>query len=89
MKKITKKLKVIKKHNHQELQTAWSVKPSVGDHPFQIVDLLNSLVMNIDDQLADIEDDRLLESMNRVFDKNDEVGRKKVAEHYRKIFFTW
>ena len=86
MKKITKKLKVIKKYNHQELQNAWSVKPSVGDHPFQIVDLLNSLVMNIDDQLADIEDGRLLESMDRVFDKNDEVGRKKVAEHYRKIF---
>jgi hypothetical protein len=50
-----------------------------------VVDLLNSVGNSIHDLIADIEEEKLLESMEKVFDKKDQVGLKKVSEHYRKI----
>jgi len=84
-KKIKNELKVLQKYDYKELQTAWSIKPSVGNHPFEILDLLNSTGNSIDDLIADIEKEELLESMEKVFNKGDQVGLKKVSEHYRKI----
>ena len=78
--------KLIKKYDQKELQGAWSMKPSTGTHPFEVVDFLNSIGNSIDELIADIEEEKLLDSMKRVFDKNDQVGLKKVSEHYRKIF---
>ena len=86
LRKLKKELQNIEKFDHKELQTAWSVKPSIGTHPFEVVDLLNSVGNSIYDLTADIEDEKLLESMKKVFDKKDQVGLKKVSEHYRKIF---
>ena len=86
MKRIKSELKTLKKYNHQELQKAWSVKPSVGIHPFEIVDLLNDVGNRVHDLTLDIEDKKLLESLNGIFDSRDQVGLKKVTEFYRKIF---
>ena len=85
LRKLRKELKVIKKYDQKELQRAWSIKPSIGIHPFEVVDLLNSIGNSIDELIADIEEEKLLESMKTVFDKKDQVGLKKVSEHYRKI----
>lgn len=86
LKKLKKELKVIKKYNHEEIQRAWSIKPSIGTHPFEVVDLFNSVGNSVDELIADIEEEKLLESMKIVFDKKDQVGLKKVFENYRKIF---
>ena len=86
LKTILKTLKIVKSYDHQKIQTAWSIKPSKGSHPFKIVDLLNSCVIPIHDLIADIEEEILLESQAKIFDVNDEVGKKKIKEHYRKIF---
>ena len=84
--KIKKELNVIEKYDHKKLQEAWSVKPSRGTHPFEVVDLLNSIGNSICDLTADREDEKLLNSMKTVFSKKDQVGLNKVSEHYRKIF---
>ena len=37
------------------------------------------------DLTADIEEERLLESMDLIFCKKGEIGLKKISENYRKI----
>tara|TARA_A100001234_G_scaffold221446_1_gene237584 strand:+ start:143 stop:1702 length:1560 start_codon:yes stop_codon:yes gene_type:complete len=86
LKAIKKKLKILKKYDHNDLQIAWSVKPSTGTHPFEVVDLLNCIGNSIHELTCDIEDERLLESMVKIFREKDEVGLKKIADNYRKIF---
>ena len=85
LKKFKKELKAIKQYDQKELQKAWSIKPSTGTHPFQIVDLLNSIGNSIEELTADIEEEILLVSMKTIFVEKDQVGLKKVSEHYRKI----
>jgi DNA (cytosine-5)-methyltransferase 1 len=84
--RVHKTLKKVKACNHSDIQKAWSIKPSVGTHPFEIVDNLDELSNLIVDLLSDIEDDILVESMKSIFQKNDDVGLKKVSENYRRIF---
>ena len=84
--KIKKELNAIEKYDHKKLQEAWSVKPSKGTHPFEVVDLINSIGNSLYDLTADIEDEKLLDFMKKVFSKKDKVGLNKVSENYRKIF---
>lgn len=83
---IYKTLKKIKEYDHKELQNAWSVKPSFGMHPFEIVDSLNEQSDLVIDLMADIEDEVLIKSIKNIFKKNDDVGLKKISENYRVIF---
>lgn len=83
--KINDSLKSVKRYDHAELQNAWSVKPSDGIHPFDVIDSIDSLVESVVDLTVDIEEERLLESMDLIFCKKGEIGLKKISENYRKI----
>lgn len=84
--KVDKILRKINIYDQKKLQISWSVKPSVGTHPFEIVDNLDKCSELLFDLLSDIEDEVLLKSLNSIFKNNDDVGLKKISENYRKIF---
>ena len=84
--RVLKTVKKIKKYNQKELQLSWVKNIYKGNHPFELVDLLNSCAVSIHEEITDIEDKVLLKSMKKIFNKNDEVGQMKLIKNYKKIF---
>jgi hypothetical protein len=84
--KLIEELKLIVRYDQDELQSAWSVKPSIGKHPFEVLDLLNSTGNSIEDLTADIEEEKLFELIPVIFNEKDDVGLKKITHNFRKIF---
>ena len=37
-----------------EIQRAWSIKPSIGTHPFEVVDLFNSVGNSVDELIVNV-----------------------------------